>query len=560
MSFQPNPNDELTIGGEVYRVAEHPAAPGIAHGQEGRAGIVYHLLPVGQVANLSYALKVFKPRFRLPFLVSQAEKLALYADLPGLTACRRVVLTPSRHASLLRQHPDLAYAVLMPWIEGPNWQEFLLNEQPLTVEQSLLLARSLAEVLLAMEERGLAHCDLSGPNVMLPALANPPAPFGRGAGGEGVELVDLEGFYAPGMIQPQALSSGSAGYAHRQAAGGLWGPEADRFAGAVLLAEMLGWCDPAVVAQAWGESYFEPGEMQADCERYRLLEGSLVRNWGDGVAHLFRRAWKSDALADCPTFGEWLVALPERAPAPAPTESPAVAAQPAIPLPEGEGPGVRAEPAPLVAEVRAFLQAARRMEERSNLDGALELYRQALELAQGDPALGSMAREVELTLQEVESKRRAVQPPPAPVGPVAAVPISAEAAPPLPEGEGPGVRAEPRPRRRWGWVWAVMLLLLAAAGGDLWAWNAQQQEIARQAALSTAVARDATATAQARATATAQARATATARALKSNRIVFHSDRDGQGEIYVMNADGSGQTNLTKSSDWEWWPVWSPDG
>lgn len=550
MSFQPNPNDELTIGGEVYRVAEHPAAPGIAHGQEGRAGIVYRLValtpppqakPPGEGVR-SAALKVFKPRFRLPFLVSQAEQLAAYADLPGLAAGRRTVLTPSRHADLLRQHPDLTYAVLMPWIECPNWQEFLLDGRPLTAEQSLLLARSLAEVLLGMEERGLAHCDLSDPNVMLPLLA----------GGKGVELIDLEGCYAPGMLQPQALSSGSAGYAHQQAAGGLWGPEADRFAGAVLLAEMLGWCDPAVVAQAWGESYFEPGEMQADCERYRLLEGSLVRNWGDGVAHLFRRAWKSDALADCPTFGEWLVALPERAPAPAPTESPAVAAQPAIPLPEGEGPGVRAEPAPLVAEVRAFLQAARRMEERSNLDGALELYRQALELAQGDPALGSMAREVELTLQEVESKRRAVQPPPAPVGPVAAVPISAEAAPPLPLGEGPGVRAEPRPRRRWGWVWAVMLLLLAAAGGDLWAWNAQQQEIARQAALSTAVARDATAT--------AQARATATARALKSNRIVFHSDRDGQGEIYVMNADGSGQTNLTKSSDWEWWPVWSPDG
>ncbi|MGQ9601052.1 MAG: hypothetical protein ACUVWZ_16790 [Anaerolineae bacterium] len=26
MSFQPNPNDELTITGETYRVAEHPAA------------------------------------------------------------------------------------------------------------------------------------------------------------------------------------------------------------------------------------------------------------------------------------------------------------------------------------------------------------------------------------------------------------------------------------------------------------------------------------------------------------------------------------------------------
>jgi len=43
MSFRPNVHDELTINGERYRIAEHPAAPGMPHGQEGRAGIVYCL-------------------------------------------------------------------------------------------------------------------------------------------------------------------------------------------------------------------------------------------------------------------------------------------------------------------------------------------------------------------------------------------------------------------------------------------------------------------------------------------------------------------------------------
>ncbi|MEM2461005.1 MAG: hypothetical protein QXV20_07090, partial [Candidatus Hadarchaeales archaeon] len=112
------------------------------------------------------ALKVFKPRFRLPFLVAQAERIAPFASLPGLSACQRTVLTPSRHADLLRQHPDLTYAVLMPWIEGPTWQEVLLEKKPLSPEQSLALARGLAEVLVRMEEQGIAHCDLSAPNVM----------------------------------------------------------------------------------------------------------------------------------------------------------------------------------------------------------------------------------------------------------------------------------------------------------------------------------------------------------------------------------------------------------
>jgi hypothetical protein len=43
-------------------------------------------------------------------------------------------------------------------------------------------------------------------------------------------------------------------------------------------------------------------------------------------------------------------------------------------------------------------------------------------------------------------------------------------------------------------------------------------------------------------------------------RIAFESNRTGAGDVYVMNADGSGQTRLTltPSSDGE--PAWSPDG
>jgi len=57
-------------------------------------------------------------------------------------------------------------------------------------------------------------------------------------------------------------------------------------------------------------------------------------------------------------------------------------------------------------------------------------------------------------------------------------------------------------------------------------------------------------------------------------RIAFSSDRDTpvyahpiftftrqrEGELYVMNADGSGQTRLTESSSWDGSPEWSTDG
>lgn len=44
------------------------------------------------------------------------------------------------------------------------------------------------------------------------------------------------------------------------------------------------------------------------------------------------------------------------------------------------------------------------------------------------------------------------------------------------------------------------------------------------------------------------------------SKIVFHSNRDGQPEIYVMNADGTAQTRLTNNPARDISPAWSPDG
>ena len=45
---------------------------------------------------------------------------------------------------------------------------------------------------------------------------------------------------------------------------------------------------------------------------------------------------------------------------------------------------------------------------------------------------------------------------------------------------------------------------------------------------------------------------------IQESTIAFLSDRDGNGEIYVMNADGTGQKNLTNNPALDWFPVWSP--
>ena len=43
-------------------------------------------------------------------------------------------------------------------------------------------------------------------------------------------------------------------------------------------------------------------------------------------------------------------------------------------------------------------------------------------------------------------------------------------------------------------------------------------------------------------------------------RIAFHSNRDGNDEIYVMNADGSSQTRLTSNPAADFAPAWTVDG
>ncbi|HEY7591316.1 MAG TPA: hypothetical protein VH723_10000, partial [Candidatus Limnocylindrales bacterium] len=48
--------------------------------------------------------------------------------------------------------------------------------------------------------------------------------------------------------------------------------------------------------------------------------------------------------------------------------------------------------------------------------------------------------------------------------------------------------------------------------------------------------------------------------AWRGGLIAFASSRTGNGDIYVMNADGTGQTRLTSHAAIDGEPAWSPSG
>jgi len=301
VSMQINARDVLTIRGAQYYVAEHPAFTGMPYGQGGRQGTVYKLVSVHNEADAK-ALKVFNEQFQMPSLVYASELMQSRANTAGLKVCDRTVLVPQSDHKLIADHPDFLYAVLMPWIEGPSWFDIMSDSRPLSREESIELAKSMASVLSHMEQRGLSHCDLSAANVIVSGLAQQTS-----VQHYYIELVDIEQMYGPQFEKPEGIPAGSPGYASRSISNNpIWNKYTDRFAGAVLISEMLAWCREDIRTQAWGESYFDPAEMQEDNERYELMYTSLEKEWGSAIAELFKRAWFSDDPVQCPTFSDWL--------------------------------------------------------------------------------------------------------------------------------------------------------------------------------------------------------------------------------------------------------------
>lgn len=307
MPFRPKTNTTIKINHSQYTFTEHPAAKGMPYGQTGRRATVYQ---VRDKAGRNHALKVFTRAFRSVRYEETASRLAKYSQIAGLQVCSRDVFTEKTQAALLQTYPDLKYSLLMPWVEGKTWQEMVLGRQPLEQAQSKKIAASLLGILHEMERQKIAHCDLAGPNILIHA------PNGTAD----VALVDVEDLYAPDLEKPEKLPAGSIGYGHKTADQGLWSASADRFAGAILLAEILAWSDERIRRIAAGEQYFNSDDIHQTSDRYNILKDSLKGKWGTQVSELFIAAWFSETLDACPTFDDWRSAL-GNGPAPVQTTS-----------------------------------------------------------------------------------------------------------------------------------------------------------------------------------------------------------------------------------------------
>ena len=262
MPFQPNVFEIIYIDGKEYRFNPQPANAESAFAITGKRATVYQLQ---DEHGALFALKVFSLAYRSPQIAAQAKQIAPLQSIPGLEACNRRVLIPVEQAELVITHPELRYAVLMPWLPGRTLEELLSQEDALTPEQRLMAAQKLAETLAELEARGVVHGNLNPANVLI--AVNP-------SGEVTVHLVGLEGMRFDA------------------AQGAEYDATSDRIAGAMLLAELLS------------------GEVVREDTASQEHVAEIIENrWGRAICDVYERAVSSPTPAQCPHFSEWVDAL-----------------------------------------------------------------------------------------------------------------------------------------------------------------------------------------------------------------------------------------------------------
>jgi hypothetical protein len=301
--FRPKVHETCQLLGEMYVVQPHPASPTRAYAQVGGRGRVFQLKH--QQSGHLWALKVFHPRYRVASLVTTAHQLSSVASYEGLRAANRRIIRASD--PIVITHPDLAYAMIMPWIMGKTWYDFLVNAassgRPFPLATSLQLCKRFLEVLVSLEQSGIAHTDLSPGNVVFELKSCD------------VQLLDLEELYMPGSVNSR-VAMGSKGYRHPSGdvdKQNFWRAEGDRYAAAVLAAEILVLANNSLARRATDEGFFTDHRLSTQGgNRFGEAKAWLFKV-APTFASVFERAWTANTIEACPRVAELYASVREAA-------------------------------------------------------------------------------------------------------------------------------------------------------------------------------------------------------------------------------------------------------
>lgn len=297
------------ISGILLRPIAHPCVKGVPLSiSRGQAEAFF--LESDQGAR--YILKKFHPGLNLNRPYLQAVGLLVPQHAGFSAAAHRKLLNKSDvgqckgYASQAGLADWMDGALLMPRIDGVDWaclaDDLRAGDLVLQRDQRLTLAHRLTELVAILESHGCAHRDLSSANVFVDVSSL------------AVRLIDFDSFYHHSLPRPAETTCGTAGYAapwlwkcDRMDAPASWMEGADRFALAILIAELLVLDNGSPLAE-------EGGMFRQDNLRIRRGDTfdhvrSKVAGAFPDIAAMLDRALFANRFEECPAAAEWQILL-----------------------------------------------------------------------------------------------------------------------------------------------------------------------------------------------------------------------------------------------------------
>lgn len=281
-----------------------------AHYTEGKQGKAFYFL---QENNREWVIKKFYPDMQ----PDRSYLVAVRSLVPKTVACaaasKRVVLNQDdlKPGNGLYTSPELSVwlqdAVLMPKIRGQSWKEVTddirRGVRKIPMSRRLEFARSLAETVYALEQNGCAHRDLCQHNLLLDMQEYV------------VYLVDFDSMFHGSLYFHKNTPPGTDGYTapwvsdkdRKWDSRKSWHRKADRFACAILIAELL-------LADRQSPSYYEGALFSQEMffnsrHAYLLRTIDLLHNIGEPLGDLFYKAVSATSFDECPDPLKWQEAL-----------------------------------------------------------------------------------------------------------------------------------------------------------------------------------------------------------------------------------------------------------
>lgn len=294
----------LTIRGNEYRF--------VADGNDiyingtGARATVYRIMRID--TQEEFALKVFKEDYQVAYRRENYEYFQ--RTLPNILAFgwvqQRMLLTEQDDATLIQEFPELRNAIVMPWFDLPQVDQV---RQILQRKGGNSLAQTnkckhfgqlLADTLAQLEQLGIAHGDIASSNVLID--------WDR----DELYIIDIEDMYHASLEQPittQNTRGGTGGYRFSDDFSS-WQSTADRFAGALLICELLTLSSEECQEISAEESYFHQDNLDiraldgTNDKRFAVLYEELMQV-NRAACDYLKTAWLNTNLANNPTMKQW---------------------------------------------------------------------------------------------------------------------------------------------------------------------------------------------------------------------------------------------------------------